>query len=90
MDQSTFQASEDEIQALEEEIRLLTEEYEEILQESITFSDEDIREAMYAFLKFVRLLESLFQNCLQISFCLYVRAFCMLVNVDSPSNKSLK
>ncbi|NXB71532.1 CENPP protein, partial [Donacobius atricapilla] len=42
MDESTSQAYEDEIQALEEEIRLLTEQYEEIIQESTFFSNEDI------------------------------------------------
>ncbi|NWZ33630.1 CENPP protein, partial [Brachypodius atriceps] len=46
MDQSSFQASEDEIQALEEEIKLLTEEYKDVLQESIFFSDEEILEAI--------------------------------------------
>ncbi|NXV00626.1 CENPP protein, partial [Cettia cetti] len=51
MDDNTSEAYEEEIQALEEEIRLLTEEYEEIQQESTFFSEEQILEAMYAFLK---------------------------------------
>ncbi|NXO89787.1 CENPP protein, partial [Certhia brachydactyla] len=46
MDESIFKDYEDEIQALEEEIRLLTEEYENIQQESASFSDEDILKAM--------------------------------------------
>ncbi|NXT97614.1 CENPP protein, partial [Buphagus erythrorhynchus] len=46
MDESIFQAYEDEIQALEEEIRLLTEKYEDIRQESTFFSDEEILKAI--------------------------------------------
>ncbi|XP_066051951.1 centromere protein P [Chamaea fasciata] len=46
MDESTFQAYEDEIQALEEEIRQLTEEYKDIRQESTFFSDEEILKAI--------------------------------------------
>uniref|UniRef100_A0A8C3R9I3 Centromere protein P n=1 Tax=Cyanoderma ruficeps TaxID=181631 RepID=A0A8C3R9I3_9PASS len=46
MDESSFQAYEDEIQALEEEIRQLTEEYEDIRQESTFFSDEEILKAI--------------------------------------------
>ncbi|NXH44445.1 CENPP protein, partial [Dicaeum eximium] len=42
MDESNFQAYEDEIQALEEEIRLLTEKYEDMRQESNFFSEEEI------------------------------------------------
>ncbi|NXB04662.1 CENPP protein, partial [Cnemophilus loriae] len=49
MDKSAFQAYEDEIQALEEEIRLLTEEYEDIRQESMFFSDEEILESIKSF-----------------------------------------
>ncbi|NWU43449.1 CENPP protein, partial [Hylia prasina] len=44
MDKSAFQAYDDEIQALEEEIRQLTEEYDNILQESTFFSNEEILE----------------------------------------------
>lgn len=51
MDESGFQAYEDEIQALQEEIRQLTEEYEDIRQESTFFSDEEIQKAMYAFFR---------------------------------------
>ncbi|NWR03759.1 CENPP protein, partial [Paradoxornis webbianus] len=46
MDESAFQAYDDEIQALEEEIRQLTEEYKDIRQESIFFSDEEIQKAI--------------------------------------------
>ncbi|NWW97131.1 CENPP protein, partial [Rhynochetos jubatus] len=42
MDCSIFQVYEDEIQSLEEEIKLLTEKYEDSLQESTFFSDEEI------------------------------------------------
>ncbi|XP_039932029.1 centromere protein P [Hirundo rustica] len=50
MDESSFQAYEDEIQALEEEIRLLTEQYEDIQQEESTFfSNEEILESMKSF-----------------------------------------
>ncbi|NWW35770.1 CENPP protein, partial [Panurus biarmicus] len=49
MDNSNFQAYEDEIQALEEEIRLLTEKYEDIRQESTFFSNEEILESIKSF-----------------------------------------
>ncbi|TRZ13795.1 hypothetical protein HGM15179_013279 [Zosterops borbonicus] len=49
MDESGFQAYEDEIQALQEEIRQLTEEYEDIRQESTFFSDEEIQKAIKSF-----------------------------------------
>ncbi|NXO10656.1 CENPP protein, partial [Oriolus oriolus] len=46
MDNSVCQAYEEEIQALEEEIRLLTEKYEDIRQESMFFSDEEIQKSI--------------------------------------------
>ncbi|NXL73163.1 CENPP protein, partial [Leptocoma aspasia] len=49
MDESIFQAYEDEIQALEEEIGLLTEKYEDIRQESTFFSDEEILKSIKSF-----------------------------------------
>ncbi|XP_014107061.1 PREDICTED: centromere protein P [Pseudopodoces humilis] len=49
MDESTFQAYEEEIQALEEEIRLLTEKYEDIRQESTFFSEEEILKSIKSF-----------------------------------------
>ncbi|NXP63473.1 CENPP protein, partial [Chloropsis cyanopogon] len=49
MDESDFQAYEDEIQALEEEIRQLTEEYEDLRQESTFFSDEEILKSIKSF-----------------------------------------
>ncbi|CAN8186080.1 unnamed protein product [Coccothraustes coccothraustes] len=49
MDEGVFQTYEDEIQALEEEIRLLTEKYEDMLQESTFFSDEEILQSIKSF-----------------------------------------
>ncbi|NWT58774.1 CENPP protein, partial [Erythrocercus mccallii] len=49
MDKSSSQADEEEIQALEEEIRLLTEEYEDVLQESTFFPDEEMLESIKSF-----------------------------------------
>ncbi|NWH95566.1 CENPP protein, partial [Aegithalos caudatus] len=46
MDESDFQANDDEIQALEEEIRLLREEYEDIRQECTFFTEEEIQESI--------------------------------------------
>ncbi|NWI56180.1 CENPP protein, partial [Calyptomena viridis] len=49
MDNNVYQVYEDEIQALEEEIKLLTEKYEEIQQESTSFSDEEILRSIKSF-----------------------------------------
>ncbi|NXI82706.1 CENPP protein, partial [Rhipidura dahli] len=49
MDENTYQAYEEEIQALEEEIRLLTEKYEEMRQESTSYSDEEILQSIKSF-----------------------------------------
>ncbi|NWV75106.1 CENPP protein, partial [Dasyornis broadbenti] len=49
MDNSIFQAYEDEIQALEEEIKLLREKYEDIQQESTFFSEEEILKSIKSF-----------------------------------------
>jgi len=49
MENSIFEAYEDEIQSLEEEIKLLAEKYEDSQQESTFFSDEEILMSMYAF-----------------------------------------
>ncbi|NXM75220.1 CENPP protein, partial [Serilophus lunatus] len=44
-----YQVYEDEIQALEEEIKLLTEKYEDIQQESLSLSDEEILKSTQSF-----------------------------------------
>ncbi|KAM6301022.1 centromere protein P [Aegotheles albertisi] len=46
MDNSIYQAYEDEIQSLEEEIKLLAEKYEDGQQESTFFSEEEILESI--------------------------------------------
>ncbi|NXG54394.1 CENPP protein, partial [Hemiprocne comata] len=51
MDNSIFQAYEDEIQSLEEEIKLLAEKYEDSQQESTFFSEEEILMSIKSFQK---------------------------------------
>ncbi|KFR13008.1 Centromere protein P, partial [Opisthocomus hoazin] len=49
MENSIFEAYEDEIQSLEEEIKLLAEKYEDSQQESTFFSDEEILMSIKSF-----------------------------------------
>lgn len=52
MNSNPLHVYEAEIQSLEEEVKMLTEEYELLQHTSMAYTDGELMEAVYAFLKF--------------------------------------